>query len=479
VTSSDQPAPSYEELAALVVEQAATITQLRADLDRANERIAELEARLAQNSRNSSQPPSADGFVKPAPKSQRRRTGRKPGGQDGHPGRTRAQTPDPDHVVQHHPSACGGCGSDLAGAAPTGLVRRQVVDLPPITPTVIEHQMIECTCACGKATRAPAPAGVSAPVQFGANVRATICYLYLGQFLSAQRTAQALSDLLGCAVSSGTVISIARRAATGLEAFTRAATDKIAAAPVAHFDETSLRVGGGLVWVHSASTGKWSLLTVHPKRGTAAMDAAGVLPAFAGLAVHDAWAPYDTYKGVAAHVLCNAHLLRELQAVCDAAGEGAWCWAGQAAEALRQMKTLVDEHLATAPSLEGIDTARLEGLRHQWRSAVLIGVERTCGRESKLVAKFHALARRMRDRQADYLRFTVDELAPFDNNAAEREVRMVKVRQKVSGCLRSLAGAEWFCAVRSYIATAAKHGIGMFQALVSLAEGECWMPQTA
>ncbi|WP_344014165.1 IS66 family transposase, partial [Nocardiopsis exhalans] len=466
VTSSDQPAPSYEELAALVVEQAATITQLRADLSQANERIAELQARLDSDSTNSSKPSSTDPFVKPKPKSQRRRTGRKPGGQPGHPGQTRAQTPDPDHVLEHHPHTCGGCGGDLAGSEQTGLVRRQVVDLPPIKPTVTEHQMIEHTCACGERTRASAPEGINAPVQFGANVRAMICYLYLGQFLSAKRTAQALSDLVGCPVSAGTVVDTARRAATALEAFTRAATEEIASAQVAHFDETSLRVGGGLVWVHSASTGKWSLLSAHPKRGTVGMDAAGVLPAFAGLAVHDAWAPYDTYKGVAAHVLCNAHLLRELQAVQDAAGEGVWCWAGQAADALRQMKRLVDAHLATVSSLEGIDTVRLDGLGHQWRSAVAIGLAQTSGRESKLVAKFHALARRMRDREADYLRFTVDERAPFDNNAAEREVRMVKVRQKVSGCLRSLAGAEWFCAVRSYIATAAKHGIGMFDALV-------------
>lgn len=284
-----------------------------------------------------------------------------------------------------------------------------------------------------------------------------------------------MSDLVGCAVSAGTVISTARRAAAGLEAFTRTAAEKITGAEVAHFDEASLRVAGSLVWVHSASTGRYSLLSAHPKRGTAAMDAAGVLPAFAGLAVHDAWAPYDTYKSVAGHVLCNAHLLRELQAVQDAAAGRAWCGAGQA---LRDMKALVDEHLGRVPTLEGIDTHRMGALRHSWRSAVLVGLAQTSGRESKLVAKFHALAKRTHDRQTNYLRFTLDERAPFDHNAAEREVRMVKVRQKVSGCLRPLAGAEWFCAERSYVATAAKHGIGMFDALVWLAQGQCWMPET-
>ncbi|WP_460764210.1 DUF6444 domain-containing protein, partial [Nocardiopsis oceani] len=184
--SSDQTAPSYEELAALVV-------QLRSELENANKRITELQAQLGRTSRNSSKPSSSDDFIKPAPKSQRRRTGRKPGGQPGHEGRTRTQTDDPDHVVQHQPPECQGCGSDLAGAERTGLVRRQVVDLPPIKPTVTEHQMVEKVCPCGQRTRARSPRGVRAPVQFGANVGATICYLYLGQFLSAQRTAQALS----------------------------------------------------------------------------------------------------------------------------------------------------------------------------------------------------------------------------------------------------------------------------------------------
>ena len=142
------------------------------------------------------------------------------------------------------------------------------------------------------------------------------------------------------------------------------------------------------------------------------------------------------------------------------------------------MKSLVDEHLAKVGTLEGINTDRLGVLRHSWRSAVLAGVVQTLGRESKLIRKFNALVKRMCDREGDYLRFTVDERAPFDNNRAEREVRMVKVRQKVSGCLRSLAGAQWFCAVRSCVATAARHGIGMFDALVQLAKGQCWMPET-
>jgi hypothetical protein len=254
------------------------------------------------------------------------------------------------------------------------------------------------------------------------------------------------------------------------------ACEEIAAAPVAHFDETGFRVEGRLHWVHSASTGKWSLITVHRRRGTEAMDATGVLPGFTGVAVHDAWAPYDTYAD-AGHALCNAHVLRELRHVIDSDLEGRWCWAAQAGDALIEMKALVEAALA-AGGLEHLNQDSLAEQVRLWRSAVLIGVNDTKARTSTLMRKHNALAVRMRDRQADYLRLTIDPLVPFDNNAAEREIRMIKLRQKVSGCLRTLAGAEQFCAIRSYLATARKHGVHFFHALVELAEGRPWLPGT-
>jgi hypothetical protein len=208
------------------------------------------------------------------------------------------------------------------------------------------------------------------------------------------------------------------------------------------------------------------------------MDAAGVLPEFAGVAVHDAWAPYDTYEALT-HALCNAHVLRELQAVTDTTPEGRWCWAQQTADALREMNQLVKDALAASSNLDGIDAVALAAAIHRYRSAALLGVEATRARVTKLMAKQHALARRLIDRQDDYLRFTTDPRVPFDNNAAEREVRMVKLRQKVSGCLRTLTGAQQFCAIRSYLATAAKHGIHFFAALATLAEGRPWLPTIA
>jgi hypothetical protein len=217
----------------------------------------------------------------------------------------------------------------------------------------------------------------------------------------------------------------------------------------------------------------------HRQRGAAGMDAAGVLPAFGGIAVHDAWAPYDTYTRVAGHVLCNAHVLRELQAVIDQQPDSGWCWAAQAAAALRELKRLVDSAVAADGTLATIDPDGLARQVRYWRSAVTIGAQQTSARATKLMAKQHALARRLLDRHDDYLRFTTDPRAPFDNNPAEREIRMIKLRQKVSGCLRTLPGAEQFCAIRSYLATARKHGISFLDALVKLAEGNPWQPAPA
>jgi hypothetical protein len=238
--------------------------------------------------------------------------------------------------------------------------------------------------------------------------------------------------------------------------------------------------------VHSASTGKYSLITVHDRRGVKGMDAAGVLPVFTGIAVHDAWAPYDTYRAVT-HALCGAHVLRELHAVTDLAdtepntdaAADRWCWATQAGDALRELNERVNAALAISDTLDDIDPAALADAIHRYRSAALLGIKATRARENQVMSKHHALARRLIDRQDDYLRFTVDPRVPFDNNAAEREIRMIKLRQKVSGCLRTLIGAEQFCAIRSYLATAAKHGIHFFQALTMLAEGRPWLPETA
>jgi transposase len=296
----------------------------------------------------------------------------------------------------------------------------------------------------------------------------------VGQFLSKKRTAQALAELFSTPVSEGTVATVTKRAADGLEGFLEQVTDRIAGSEVVGFDETGLRVAGRLHWVHCARTGKYTLITCHPKRGSQGIDAAGVLTRCRGVAVHDAWAPYDSYVDVE-HQLCCAHALRELAAVADTAEPDTdWCWATQVSDALVAIQKLVAD--AIASGAHALDPDALDTQVQLYRCAVQIGITSTATRSDKLMRKHNALARRLLDRQDDYLRFTTDWRIPPDNNGSERDIRMIKLRQKVSGCLRTLAGAKQFCAIRSYLSTAAKHGRNFFDTLVMLAEGQPWLP---
>jgi transposase len=463
--------PSYEELAAENAQLSALVEQLRSEL-------AELKRQLGMNSQNSSKPPSSDSpFDKPAPKSLRRKNGRKPGGQPGHPGTTLKLVDNPDDRRRHEPGVCGGCGTDLTGAEQVGVERRQVFDLPPMRIQVIEHQLVKRRCGCGTVSCGAAPEGVIAPTQYGPRITAIILYLYVGQFLSKQRAAQALSELFGAPVSQGTVSAMTQRAADGLGEFTDAVRGRITRAQVAGFDETGLRVAGALHWVHCARTDKFTLVTCHPKRGCDGIDDNGALAGFTGVAVHDAWGPYDTYTDPA-HQLCCAHALRELAAVAQAAPPHAeWCWGVQAADALVAMQHLADE--ANAAGADVIDPDNLAKQVRLYRSAAQIGITETAPRSDKIMRKHNALARRLRDRQHDYLRFTTNLQIPADNNGSERDIRMIKLRQKVSGCMRTLTGAKQFCTIRSYLSTAAKHGHRLIDVLVMLAEGQPWLPATS
>jgi transposase len=276
-----------------------------------------LRRQLSASSRNSSQPPSSEGLGKPAPKSLRGRSGRKPGGQPGREGRTLRQVERPDEVVVHEPGACAGCGAALvADGSPARIVRRQVFDIPKIAVRVVEHRLVSRRCGGGTVTQAAGTAGVSAPVQYGPHTAAIAVYLVLGQHLPVERTAGLLAELFGTPMAVGTVAAWTHRAAAGLAPFTTAARAALAEAELVPVDETGLRVAGRLHWLHVASSTRFTALFCHRKRGKEAIDAAGVLPHCTGIAVHDAFAPYARYPA-ATHALCNAHLLRELIAVVD------------------------------------------------------------------------------------------------------------------------------------------------------------------
>jgi transposase len=465
-----------EERNGRVAEQDAEIAHLREALAGLKAQVEALAAQAKTNSRNSSKPPSSDGLARPAPKSLRKKSGRKPGRPKGQPGATMQLSDHPGKTVRHRPRRCSCCGKSLKRAPVTGTELRQVTDIPPVKAVVTEHRLLTLKCGCGCETKAAAPDGVTAPVQYGPRIMSAGIYLWHGQFLSRGRACQALSEMFGCAPSPGALAAAARKTASLVSPALKAITDHLVTAEVAHFDETGFRAAGRLAWVHSASSGKFVLVTVHAKRGKDGMKAAGVLPSFRGIAVHDAWAPYDTFDQVEGHALCGAHLLRELVAVTETGTGLDRAWAQQAIDALLALDQAAE---AARQAGKAAVSPKILAEHEDWyRKAAEAGVTLNSGRPGKLQKKRHALARRMRDREDDYLRFARDLRVPFSNNEAERSIRMSKLRIKISGCMRSMAGAEEFCALRSYLATAARHSIGALEALTSAFQGNPWIPET-
>jgi transposase len=477
--------PHDRDLEATVTVQAAVIVELRAANARlvaANTaleaRVAELERRLGQDSSNSSKPPSSDGLGKPSRVERRAAEGgerRRPGKQPGAPGAHLAQVAEPDEVIWHVPGRCGGCGADLADAPVSGVEARQVFDLPPLRLGVAEHRAQRRRCACGTTTAAGFPDHARAAACYGPGVRALCCYLCVHQHLPVDRAAQLLSDVLGAPVATGTLAAVVAEGASALAGFVQVVAAQLAAAPVAHFDETGARVAGRLHWVHSASTASLSLFSVHAKRGKQAMDAAGVLPHFARVAVHDGWSPYWRYDQVT-HALCGAHLLRELEAITDEPGQG---WAAGMAELLVDVKLVADRARAAGCARVDDDVrARLHGRYErlladgQAANPPPRAARRSRPRRSPAA---NLLARLDRHRD-EVLRSLEDCRVPFDNNQAERDLRMVKLQQKISGCWRSLDGAAAFLTVRSYLSSARKHGMNPLAVLRQLFQGHPWLP---
>lgn len=482
MTPAPLPQPSYEELAGLVVElkllvtaQAATIERLEARVVEQDAEIAELKRRLAADSHNSSRPPSSDGLgKKPAPKSLRKASGHRPGRAKGDTGGRLEQVADPDHIVDHRPAACSGCGNDLSDAVSSGFRARQVFDLPEIAPEVTEHRLHQAVCGCGRVTTAAAPDHVSAATVYGPGVRAAIAYLSAYQHLPAKRLAEAMGSLFALPISTGTVLSVLARAHAGLEAFEFQIKEHLAAAPLAHADESGARVAGKLHWLHVMCTHLVTFYDIHTQRGRIAMDDLGVLPAFTGTLVTDALASYTIYGSTQA--LCGAHVLRELIAVTEDIRHDP-TWAQAMIDVLIEAKDAVAD--AVAAGRYALADETLASFQDRYRQAALCGIAANPYSGTGPRSKTRALAERLRDRTGEYQRYMVDFAVPFDNNQAERDLRMIKVQQKISGAWRTLTGARRFARIRSYISTVRKHGINPLTALRDLFAGRPWMLPTA
>ena len=467
------------ELRAQLAERDAVIASLVARVEVLTARVAELEARLGQNSQNSSKPPSSDNpFTKPPPRSLRGKSGRRPGKQTGDPGARLEPRPDPDELVVHVPQRCAGCGGDLVDAPVLAEERRQVFDLPPVRLRVVEHRAQRRGCACGQATAAGFPAEATAPTCYGPGVAALGTYLLARQHLPVARAAELIADCLGAPVSTGWLAGLPSAAAAGLDPFTAQVRQQLQVAPVAHFDETGARVAGKLCWVHVACTDTLTLYHRAPSRGSKSADLGGVLPRFTGVAVHDGLTSYRRYP--VPHGLCNAHHLRELTALAETLGKTGIGWPAQMADLLVEIHAAVNTAKAAggtalpAPQLSDYRARYRDLIRQGWAAHPPPPPTRKRGRPKLGAAG--SLLRRLDLYQDDVLRFATDFAVPFDNNQAERDIRMIRLQQKISTSWRSEHGIDAFLAVRSYLSTARKRGHGALDVLRSLFTGTPWLP---
>jgi transposase len=475
-----------ERLVAGVGEQveqiAARVAALEAENAALRSEVRALRGRLGKDSHNSSKPPSSDGPGGPrrVPKSLRGTSGRRPGGQPGHPGASLALVEQPDRVVVHQPVACADCGHDLASGSVLRTERRQVIDLPIVRAQVVEHRAETPGCpGCGRATAAPFPADVAAPVQYGPGVATLAVYLHQEQLLPVERTGRVLGEVFGCPISNGTLARMVARCAEAVAGIVAAIKRAVIAAAVVHADETGLSLNGKPAWLHVTSTERLTWYATHPKRGREALDALGVLPAVRGRVVHDGMASYWQYEHCT-HALCNAHHLRELIFVEEHLKQP---WATGVATLLLEIKEAADR--ARAAGLIALPPEAQRGWVDRYERLVAEGLRlnpptppaRKVGRPRRSAAG--NLALRLANHQDAVLAFMADLQVPFDNNQAERDLRMMKVREKISGCFRSMAAVDRFCQIRSYVSTLRKQDLPILAALADACRGHPPVPALA
>jgi transposase len=457
--------------------------ELRAALKTANKRIQELIAQLSQNSSNSNWPPSRDKSRKKRTKSLRRKSDKKAGGQKGHPGHTLEFSETPDYVEKHRPTDCQHCHTPFsAKQTPVAIDKRQVFDIPPLELIIHEHRAETLVCEhCGHHTPGLFPNDVLQPVQYGTRLQQLAVYLKVEQFIPYKRSRQLLKDLFGANISLGTLQNIITRAARQLTPVVETIKSGLRLADVLHVDESGFYIGGKRHWLHTAGTDTLTCYFPHAKRGGIAIDAMDILPHFQGTAVHDGWAAYRRYKQCR-HSLCNAHHLRELTAVWENDGQK---WAQRFKFLLLSAKRAVEQ--AKLDDLSKLPDHKIKQIERIYTKIIALALNAnlpppegwsrgTRGRVKK--TKSRNLAERLDNYRPAVLAFVYDFKVPFDNNLAERDIRMIKVQQKISGCFRSQSGAEAFCTIRSYIATIRKQELGVWDALGSVFSSNIILPKT-
>lgn len=458
----------FEAVYRLVKKQSDEILSLK-------KRIKALEEVLGQNSSNSSKPPSTDWFKKKI--NLRKKTGKSPGGQYGHKGHNLKMTGSPDSIKIISVSSCSDCGKSLKEVPPDGYRKRQVFDLPPMKIKVEEHRTEQKICPhCGHLNRAPFPEGIDQPAQYGPRIKAYAVYLNQYQLIPYERIRELFLDLFGTGLSAATIVNANRACYGTLKPAEEAIKDKISASAVVHFDETGLYTEGDRWWLHVAATDNLTYYGCHPKRGRAATDDMDILPNFGGVAVHDGWDTYFGYK--CGHSLCNAHHLRELKAVEEFSAQR---WASELSSLLVEIKEAVDKKRIAADRL---DEDEIDGFKDRYDKIIARGlaknppVKKRDGPKKRgriKQGKATNLLLRLEKYWEETLRFMYDFDVPFDNSQAERDIRMAKVQQKISGTFRSADGARIFCRIRGYISTARKNCLCVIDAIQAAVEGAPFM----
>lgn len=450
------------------------VTQLLQGLEVMESRLEALEGGQKKTSRNSHKPPSGDGFGKRT-KSLRVTSERPSGGQAGHPGHTLEWSETVDGVETHDISTCCHCGVSLSEVPVEQWFGRQVFDLPTLELRVTEHQVaVKCCHECGQQNQGRFPVEASNVVQYGPRLKGLMVYLMEAQLLPSARTCEVLRDLFGVHVSEGTLYNSRRQCFDHLASVEPTIQAALLNSSLVHFDETGMRVQGQLWWLHVACTDGLTYYFVHHRRGRAAMDEMAILPQFSGKAIHDGWQSYAGYE--CEHFLCNAHHLRELQFVLDHYGQ--W-WAYHLS--LLLVTILHQVNAAKAQGQTALPIEQLTAFKARYSEILELGLAanppptpspespKKRGRPKRSPPL--NLLMRLQSQQTSVLGFMVDFEVPFDNNQAERDLRMMKLKQKISGCFRSEAGAQMFCRIRGYLSTLRKQEQNVLGALVELFSG--------